>query len=54
MRYTLTLLTATLLSPLVALHASRALPEVPRFGKLRISFFQALENRGTMTSNAWN
>jgi len=30
------------------------LTEVPSFGKLRIGFFQSLENRGAMTSNDWN
>jgi hypothetical protein len=48
------LLTVLLLAPLAALHTGRALPELPRFGKLRGGFFQALENRGLRTSNAWN
>ncbi len=54
MKHTFTFLTALLLAPLTALHAGRALAEVPRFGKLRTGFFQALENHGTQTSNAWN
>ena len=54
MKSTLTLLTALLLAPLAALNLARALSEVPRFGKLRASSFEALENRGAMTSNDWN
>lgn len=37
-----------------ALHAKRNLPGVPRFGKFRDGFFQALEILGAMTSKAWN
>ena len=32
----------------------RLLSVPSRFGKLHASFFQPLENRGAMTSNAWN
>jgi hypothetical protein len=54
MKPTLTLLTALLLAPLGALHAERNLPGVPRAGKFRADFFQALENPGAMASNDWN
>ncbi|MCX7008235.1 MAG: hypothetical protein NTY53_13480 [Kiritimatiellaeota bacterium] len=66
MKHTLSLFTALLLAPLAAPHVRRNLPEVPSFGKLRVGSFQSLaakgcpsrkarlENRGTMTSNAWN
>jgi len=54
MKRTLTLFTALLLAPLAALNVRRNLPKVPSFGKLRVGSFQSLENRGTMTSNAWN
>jgi hypothetical protein len=47
-------LTALLLAPLAALHATRNSPGVPGFGKLRAGFFQALETFGAMTSKAWN
>jgi hypothetical protein len=49
-----TLLTALLLAPLAALHATRNLPGVPRLGILRVGFFQALETFDAMISNAWN
>ena len=48
------ILTALLLAPLAALHARGCLPVVPSFGKLRVSFFQAMENRATIRSNTWN
>jgi len=51
---TLTILTSLLLAPLVALHAGQSLPGVPVFGKLCAGSFQAVENHGTQTSNAWN
>jgi hypothetical protein len=35
--------------PLAGLHDGRNLPEVPAFGKLCASDFQALENHGTQT-----
>jgi len=54
MKSTFTLLTTLLLSPLATLNLARALSEVPRFGKLRASSFEALENRDAMTSNDWN
>jgi len=54
MKHTLTLLTALLLAPLTVLDVGCDLPEVPVFGKLRVGYFQALENRGAMTSNDWN
>ena len=47
-------LAALLLAPLAALHTNRALPELPCCGKLRVGFFQTLENHGAMTSNDWN
>ena len=47
-------LNALLLAPLAALHADRSLPEVPSFGKLCASFFQALEKQGVLTPSAWN
>ncbi|MCX7010195.1 MAG: hypothetical protein NTY53_23645 [Kiritimatiellaeota bacterium] len=53
MRMVLMVLTALLLAPLAALHAGRTLPDVLGFGKLRVGFFQALENRGAMASNEW-
>jgi len=37
------ILTALLLVLLAALHARGSLPVVPSFGKLRVSFFQAME-----------
>jgi len=43
-----------LLAPLATLHARRNLTEVPVVGKLLVGFFQALENRGAITSNDWN
>jgi len=43
-----------LLAPLAALHAERKLPGIPEFGILRTDSFQALEKRGTQTSNDWN
>jgi hypothetical protein len=52
-----TLLTALLLAPLAALHATRNLPGVPRFGILRAGSFQALVAFGAfgaMASNDWN
>jgi len=54
MKPTLSLLTALLLAPPAALHAGRALPEVSNFGRLRANSFQPLENRGALTSKAWN
>jgi len=53
-KHFLTLLTALLLAPLVALHAGPNLPGVSTFGKLRADSFQALANHGTQTSNDWN
>jgi hypothetical protein len=47
-------LTALLLTPLAALHATRNLPGVPRLGILRAGFFQALEAFGATASNDWN
>jgi hypothetical protein len=47
-------LTILLLAPLAALHATRNLPGVPKFGKLHVVLFQALENHATHTSNRWN
>jgi hypothetical protein len=47
-------LTTLLLAPLAALHATRNLPGVPRFGILRAGSFQALETSGAMASNDWN
>jgi hypothetical protein len=47
-------LTILLLAPLAALHAERNLPGVPKFGKLHVVLFQALENHATHTSNRWN
>jgi hypothetical protein len=54
MKHTLTLITALLLAPLTALHATRNLPGVPKFGKLCAGFFQALETFGATASNDWN
>ena len=54
MKYSVTLLTALLLAPLAALCKGRTLPEVPRFGKLRVGFVQPLEKIGAMTSHDWN
>jgi hypothetical protein len=48
------ILTVLLLAPLAALHATRNLPGVLKFGKLRGSSFQALETFGAMASNDWN
>jgi len=48
------ILASLLLASLAALHASRNLPEVPVFGKLRASFFQVLENHVTKISIDWN
>jgi len=45
---------ALMLVPLAVLHADRNLSEVPRFGKLRVGFFQGLEKPGRMLSDAWN
>jgi hypothetical protein len=47
-------LTALLLVPLAALHATRNLPGVPRFGKTSAVSFQALEIFVAMASNDWN
>lgn len=44
-------LTVLLLAPPAGRHAERTLPVVPVFEKLRVGFFQFLDNRGTMTSN---
>jgi hypothetical protein len=54
MKPTLTLLAALLPAPLAALHDTRNMPGVPRFGILRAGFFQALETFGAMASNDWN
>lgn len=54
MKHTLTLLAALLLAPLAALLTKRNLPEVPRFGILRVGSFQPLETPGAMASNDWN
>jgi hypothetical protein len=43
MKPTFTLLTALLLAPLAALHATRNLPDFPKFGKRRGENFQPLE-----------
>jgi hypothetical protein len=40
--------------PLAALHATRNLPGVPRFGKTSAVSFQALEIFVAMASNDWN
>jgi len=47
-------LTALLLAPLAALHATRNMPGVPRFGKISSVSFQALEIFVAMASNDWN
>ena len=54
MKPNLTLLVALLLVPPATRYANRTLPEVPRFGKLGVGFFQALEEHSTQVSNAWN
>ena len=54
MKHTFTLLTALLLAPLAALHATRNLLGVPGFGILRAGSFQALEIFFAMASNDWN
>jgi len=50
----LTLIAALLLAPLAALHDTRNLPGVPRFGKIIAGFFQALETFGASASRVWN
>lgn len=52
-RTALTIITL-LLAPLAVLHACRALPEHPSFGRIHAGFSQAWEDRGAITSNAWN
>jgi len=47
-------LTALLLAPLATLHAKENSPGVPRTGKFRADFFQALETSASLASNAWN
>jgi hypothetical protein len=54
MKTKLALLAALLLAPLAALHATRNLPGVPRFGRISADSFQALETFGASASNDWN
>jgi hypothetical protein len=44
----------TLITLLAALHASRTLPKISIFGKLRAGSFQALETCRAMAFNDWN
>jgi len=53
MKHTLITLTALLLAPLPELRVGRHVPEIPRFGKLRVGSFQSLEKHGAMASNVW-
>jgi hypothetical protein len=54
MKPILTFLAALLLVLLAALPAGRNLPGVPRFGKLRVGSFQALQFFGAMAFKARN
>ncbi len=53
-RRTILTLTALVLATPAQLHAGGDLPEVPIFGKLRVSSYQPLEDFDAMTAKVWN